>query len=558
MAKVGESMQASIKIGGELAPSWKGSITKVQERLAGVTQQSKKLSAEQVKLAETIKKASRAGENVKDLRAEYERLTRQIGVATHQQGMLNRELSRAERLERSRERWRGRGVKALRGTGSGIKKGALYGATGLIGGGLGAMFLASPMMRNMETAEKAGLARSYGVGYSTYSAWDSLGKQMGLNGENIGDLFEEYRNKVWDYENGERKSGAVKDVFPKLGIKAGEFSGLSNQEQVERLFDKLLAVKDEQMAAGMGDALFGGEANKILTYMRLTGKSYRELMEEQKRYNMVTKEGAEGAVIGNVAFSNFRTVLSSGIDEIGGLLGEELAPKVRQLSDDLAGWFKGGGITSIKGFIRDDFIPSAAYFVRGLWTVGRVIYGLAKKLSWLIPDENDDRRNVLKSLARMGSVDIARSTAEGNGQGEWFEQQLRDHPDLPERVKAAYRETRGYFSDDEETFNKLMAPYTGTDKGQTGEQFVKQLQGMFDEKTDGGDGRSLSALAYTPGAAGGVGINKTYQIKAEFNITQKEGEDGLQFAQRVNQGFQGLDFGSRGSMTDTSNAWSDL
>lgn len=139
----------------------------------------------------------------------------------------------------------------------------------------------------------------------------------------------------------------------------------------------------------------------------------------------------------------------------------------------------------------------------------------------------------------MGSVDIARSTAEGNGRGEWFEQQLRDHPDLPERVKAAYRETRGYFSDDEETFNKLMAPYTGTDKGQTGEQFVKQLQGMFDEKTGGGDGRSLSALAYTPGAAGGVGINKTYQIKAEFNITQNEGEDGMQFAQRVNPGLSG-------------------
>ncbi|WP_316422029.1 hypothetical protein [Klebsiella pneumoniae] len=123
MAKVSESMQASIKIGGELAPSWKGSITKVQERLAGVTQQSKKLSAEQVKLAETIKKASRSGENVKDLRAEYERLTRQIGVATHQQGMLNRELSRAERLERLGNAGEAVGLKLFAALAAELKKG---------------------------------------------------------------------------------------------------------------------------------------------------------------------------------------------------------------------------------------------------------------------------------------------------------------------------------------------------------------------------------------------------------------------------------------------------
>ncbi|MCZ5622340.1 hypothetical protein O5552_21450 [Escherichia coli] len=49
-------------------------------------------------------------------------------------------------------------------------------------------------------------------------------------------------------------------------------AGKSNQEQVEFLFDRLLQVENEQVAAGMADALFGGEANKILTWMRLSGK----------------------------------------------------------------------------------------------------------------------------------------------------------------------------------------------------------------------------------------------------------------------------------------------
>ena len=30
---------------------------------------------------------------------------------------------------------------------------------------------------------------------------------------------------------------------------------------------------------GMADALFGGEANKILTWMRLSGKTYRRIYQ---------------------------------------------------------------------------------------------------------------------------------------------------------------------------------------------------------------------------------------------------------------------------------------
>lgn len=94
----------------------------------------------------------------------------------------------------------------------------------------------------------------------------------------------------------------------------------------------------------MADALFGGEANKILTWMRLSGKTYRELISEQKRYNLVTKAGADGAVQGHMALSNLSNVLSSSIDEISGQLGKELAPHIQQVTDDLAAWFKYGGL----------------------------------------------------------------------------------------------------------------------------------------------------------------------------------------------------------------------
>lgn len=46
---------------------------------------------------------------------------------------------------------------------------------------------------------------------------------------------------------------------------------------------------------------------------------------------------------GNRAITNLQTVFSSALAEISGQLGNELAPDIRRLTDDMAEWFKGGG-----------------------------------------------------------------------------------------------------------------------------------------------------------------------------------------------------------------------
>ncbi|WP_260801459.1 hypothetical protein [Citrobacter koseri] len=99
--------------------------------------------------------------------------------------------------------------------------------------------------------------------------------------------------------------------------------------------------------------------------IKQSGRSYRELMDEQRRYNLVTKEGAEGAIAGHQAISNLRTVFSSAVAEISGQLGNELAPDVRRLTDDLADWFKGGGIKRIVTFLRNDLYPGVLSFGSG-------------------------------------------------------------------------------------------------------------------------------------------------------------------------------------------------
>ena len=549
MATVGDNLKANIRIGGTIDPSWKKSVDGLKHGLSGATQEVARLTRQQDVLKRKIQAGVLAGQDITELRKQYEKLGKKIHDATGEQDKFNRKLARAERLER----WKGRAGTVLK-TGLGLS----------VGSGLTlAAGTTAVLNRNTETAERAGIARSYGVDYETYAAWDSLARLMGLNGENIGDLFEEYRNKVFDDDNGATDKGAIQEVFGKLGLKAGVMAGKSNQEQVEFLFDRLLQVENEQVAAGMADALFGGEANKILTWMRLSGKTYRELISEQKRYNLVTKAGADGAVQGHMALSNLSNVLSSSIDEISGQLGKELAPHIQQVTDDLAAWFKYGGLEKIRAFIRDDALPALIDMAAWMWKFGKVLAGITQKaIEWgLADDPREDRREVLEYLAKMGAPELARAVAQKNGQGEWFDELLRQNPDLTKQVVQAYNDTRGYlpWNHDDKKFDAFLDPLLGPKEEPDFKAIKEKSRTYIDglHAADSGQGNSdpLSALQYTPGSISQVEVKPTYQIRAEFNITQKPGEDAGQLADRVTKNLGDIHFGQRSRMTDGYESW---
>ncbi|MDD8638989.1 hypothetical protein LAX15_08050 [Escherichia coli] len=552
MATVGDNLKANIRIGGTIDPSWRNSVEGLKKELSGTKKLLESLTRQQERLKKQIDAAGKENRDVAALTAEYEKLGQEIQAATRQQTLFNKKLKSAERLAR----WKGYGKTALK-VGFGLSAGA--GLTLAAG-------TTAVLNRNTETAERAGIARSYGVDYETYAAWDSLARLMGLNGENIGDLFEEYRNKVFDDDNGATDKGAIQEVFGKLGLKAGVMAGKNNQEQVEFIFDRLLEVKDEQVAAGMADALFGGEANKILTWMRLSGKTFGELISEQKRYNLVTKEGADGAVQGHAALSNLRNVLNSSIDDISGKLGKQLAPHIQRVADDLAAWFKNGGLEKIQKFINDVALPTLIRMAAWMWNFGKVLGGITQKaIEWgLVDNPRQDRRETLEYLARTGSPELARIVAQKNGQGEWFDELLRQNPDLTKQVVQSYKDTRGHlpWNHDDKKFEAFLDPLLGPEdtpdfkgleeaiRNGLSEYGVLPAAGQEPENQD-----RLSALKDTSGSVSQVEVKPTYQIRAEFNITQKPGEDAGQLADRVTKNLGDINFGQRSRMTDGYESW---
>ena len=466
MGGISQNLKAVITFGGNLDNSWKRSADGLQKSLKDVGKQSERLTKDQTKLAAEIKRAKLAGENLGDLKRRYTDVSREIRKTEAEQQKLNVQMQKAQRIQAFKGAGKGlfrRGLGIAGQVGGMFGSGLAIGGGGVVASALGTLI--APAATNAETATRTNVAKSYGVDVATFNAWDSLAKQYDMNAENIGDLFEEYLHKSGEYkQNG--KQGSLQDAFETLGFKAGDFAGLSDMAQFDKIVERALSLQDESKASFALDSLFGGEASKLLMLIKQSGRSYRDLMDEQRRYNLVTKEGADGAVAGNQAINNRRTVFSSAVAEISGQLGNELAPDIRNLTNDLADWFKGGGIKRIVTFLRNDLYPGVLSFGQGVVFVGKIIYALAKKLSWLLPDDRNDQRDVLKTLAANG-VERARFRASQNGQGEWFDQQLKERPDLPQEVKHSWESTRGLFGfdSDDETFNKSLDKYLSPEGG---------------------------------------------------------------------------------------------
>ncbi|SQB66378.1 hypothetical protein [Citrobacter koseri] len=372
MAGISQNLKAVITFGGNIDSSWSRSANGLQKSLKDIGRQSERLTKDQTKLAAEIKRTKLAGESLGDLKRRYSEVSREIRKTETEQQKLNAQLQKAQRIQSFKSAGKGlfrRGLGIAGQLGGMVGPGLAIGGGGVVASALGTLI--APAATNAETAQRANVAKSYGVDVTTFNAWDTLAKQYDMNGENIGDLFEEYLHKAGEYkQNG--KQGSLQDAFETLGFKAGDFAGLSDMAQFNKIVERALSLEDESKASFALDSVFGGEASKLLMLIKQSGRSYRELMDEQRRYNLVTKEGAEGAIAGHQAISNLRTVFSSAVAEISGQLGNELAPDVRRLTDDLADWFKGGGIKRIVTFLRNDLYPGVLSFGQGVVFVGRL------------------------------------------------------------------------------------------------------------------------------------------------------------------------------------------
>lgn len=256
----------------------------------------------------------------------------------------------------------------LGGTFRTIGAGAAYAGAAI--GGMVAAMGGLMTMTNEQTAEMVGLAQAYDMNVEQFTAWGGVAKQAGLEMDTVGDMVEELSNKFGEFKAlGEQSS--VADVFGALGIDQAMMDGMETADQFEFIMNRLQQVGDKQQAASLADMLFGGEGNKITTYIRNTGKSIDELLERQRDLNQLTNEGGLGAQKYGYAFKNLKTVVTSSWQEISGIVGGELAGEIDGLGDSIAGFVrqhKDEIVVTMKSLITG--ARDAAAFV---WNLGTTV-----------------------------------------------------------------------------------------------------------------------------------------------------------------------------------------
>ncbi|HCE2426750.1 TPA: phage tail protein [Vibrio parahaemolyticus] len=351
---VSQTLSTVVKLGGSVDGSFSKIGSAFNESMGKATKTVKELEREQGKLNKEIKKSKMAGADVGLLTRRYQSLGEEIEQARE----------KAEAFEQASSI--GGAFKSVATAGA-AAIGSIWATTTAITGLM--------TVTNENTASMVGMAKSYDMTIDRFKAWNGIAVQAGLNGENIGDMIEELSNKFGEFKAlGEQSS--VADVFGALGIDAAMMEGMEAADQFEFIMDRLQNVGDKQQAASLADMLFGGEGNKVTTYIRNTGKSLNELLEDQKQFNMLTNEGANGAVSYGNAFKNLTSVISSAWQEVSGIIGGEMTDDVKQASSAIGSLFKNNK-DDIKGFFKG-LVDGAKFFGAMLFKVGQGVNSLAQ------------------------------------------------------------------------------------------------------------------------------------------------------------------------------------
>lgn len=241
---------------------------------------------------------------------------------------------------------------------------------------------------NRATAENKALADAVGVSASEIEALVGVLRPAGFQYENVIDLVEEMNNKIGESTGLNEPISAVADATKILGLEFSKLKQLKPEDQFYAVIDAAMQLEDQQKAVSAVDMLMGGEANKILGYLRSQNSELAELLDNQLKLNFLSDEGRQGALDFTNVLNNTRTAVFSMGQELAGLAGSGLADVIESLNI----WIKTNReLIKIEISKWADRITKAfTWFVRGVrWVVTNVTQ-LVTKLGGL--------ENVLKLI----------------------------------------------------------------------------------------------------------------------------------------------------------------
>ena len=186
---------------------------------------------------------------------------------------------------------------------------------------------------NTTTAANMALAKSVGVSSEFLESMGGVVRPLGFEMENVVDLVEEMNNKIGESIGMGVPISGVADATKILGLEFKSLKDLAPEDQFIAILDAAKNLENQQAAVSAVDILMGGEANKILGFLRAQDDGLLELIERQMKLNLLTDQGRKGAERFNTVFGEFSMIANTAKAEFFGLLGDVLAPLLEKYSD---------------------------------------------------------------------------------------------------------------------------------------------------------------------------------------------------------------------------------
>ena len=185
------------------------------------------------------------------------------------------------------------------------------------------------VITNKQTAINANLAKSVGLSAESYDAWDSIMQQLGFDGEKVIDLVEEMNNKLGELK-GLGEFISAEESLQILGLRFKEIKDLAPEEQFLKIMSTAKGMADQQKAVSAVDMLMGGEANRVLGFLRTMDGDLEDIVERRMQLNLLDREAREGAIRFTASWMDFTHVMRSIGAQFSGLLGEVLTPMINE------------------------------------------------------------------------------------------------------------------------------------------------------------------------------------------------------------------------------------
>lgn len=217
--------------------------------------------------------------------------------------------------------------KQISGLGDMLKK-----ATAVVVGAAGALTALTAVI-NQATAANIAMAKSVGVSSDFLENMGNIVKPLGFDVEHVTDLVEEMNNKIGESVGLGIPISGVADATKILGLEFKTLRELAPEDQFIAILDAAKNLENQQAAVSAVDILMGGEANKILGFLREQDEGLLQLIERQMKLNLLTEAGRAGAERFNNTFGEMKTIIGSAKAEFFGLLGDALAPLIEKYRD---------------------------------------------------------------------------------------------------------------------------------------------------------------------------------------------------------------------------------